>query len=165
MITTKIAFLGTSYFARQIILIILYICNKYNYNLSLIVFKRKVINFSFNYNHIRTAISLSLNPFCIYSKTLISTFYINNYKIIIVIDYGLFIPNFLLKNNNSFLIGIHPSLLPILQGASPILTSILNNQIYTGLSIIKLNDEMDLGYLYYQQRIHIKKNISSLKRN
>ncbi len=51
---------------------------------------------------------------------------------------------------------IHPSLLPKYRGPSPIQSTILNNDIKTGVSIIRLNDKVDQGPLLTQKEIELK---------
>lgn len=51
---------------------------------------------------------------------------------------------------------IHPSLLPQLRGATPIPSAILQGLTKTGISLMKINSEMDQGDLTYQSTIDIK---------
>lgn len=52
-------------------------------------------------------------------------------------------------------INIHPSLLPSHRGASPIQSAILNNDSFTGYSIIEIAPHIDTGKIYYQKVIPI----------
>ncbi len=81
----------------------------------------------------------------------------------VVVSYGKFLPSKLLfmveKRFN-----IHPSLLPLYRGASPIQYALLNGDSYTGVSIIDITDKMDAGDIYMQwvERIRKEDNYLSL---
>ncbi|MBR3254442.1 methionyl-tRNA formyltransferase [Candidatus Saccharibacteria bacterium] len=49
------------------------------------------------------------------------------------------------------ILNIHPSLLPLYRGASPIETAILNGDTEFSVSIMKLASGMDAGPIYYQE--------------
>ncbi|MFZ2560309.1 MAG: methionyl-tRNA formyltransferase [Candidatus Nanoperiomorbaceae bacterium] len=51
------------------------------------------------------------------------------------------------------IINFHPSLLPKLRGPSPIETTILNGDRETGLTLIRLAEQMDAGAILYQEKI------------
>ncbi len=55
-------------------------------------------------------------------------------------------------------INIHPSLLPKYRGASPIQTAILNSDKTTGITIIKMDTEVDHGSIIYQDIINLSEN-------
>ena len=63
----------------------------------------------------------------------------------IVADYGQIIPSRYLDIPKYGFINIHPSLLPKYRGPSPIHTAILNGDAETGVTIIKVDDEVDHG--------------------
>lgn len=79
-----------------------------------------------------------------------------NADILVVFAYGrIFGPKFL----SIFPMGgvnVHPSLLPRYRGSSPILTAILNGDNKTGITIQRINFEMDTGAILNQQSISIK---------
>ncbi|MFA7201949.1 MAG: methionyl-tRNA formyltransferase [Candidatus Paceibacterota bacterium] len=52
-------------------------------------------------------------------------------------------------------IGVHPSLLPLYRGASPIQTALLNRIPTTGISLYKMDAEMDHGPLLVQEDVPI----------
>lgn len=52
-------------------------------------------------------------------------------------------------------INIHPSLLPKYRGPSPIQSAILNNDKISGISIIKMDEEVDHGEIIYQEKIEL----------
>ena len=63
----------------------------------------------------------------------------------IVAAYGKIIPKNILGIPRFETINIHPSLLPRYRGASPIQNAILNGDKKTGITIMKLDEEMDHG--------------------
>ncbi|MDO8618876.1 MAG: methionyl-tRNA formyltransferase [Candidatus Daviesbacteria bacterium] len=52
-------------------------------------------------------------------------------------------------------INVHPSLLPKYRGASPIQEAILNGDKTSGISIIKIDEEVDHGPLIYQETLEL----------
>ena len=75
------------------------------------------------------------------------------FDVCIVADFGKIIPKQILELPRRGFLNVHPSLLPRLRGASPIRTAILNDERETGVSIIKLDDEMDHGPLVAQKKV------------
>lgn len=67
--------------------------------------------------------------------------------VFIVASYGKIIPESILQIPKHGALNIHPSLLPKLRGATPLQTSIMQDMQYTGVSIIKMDKEMDHGPL------------------
>jgi methionyl-tRNA formyltransferase len=65
--------------------------------------------------------------------------------LIIVAAYGQIIPQEILDIPKLGALNIHPSLLPLYRGASPIQNTILNNEVNTGTTIIKMDAKMDHG--------------------
>lgn len=50
---------------------------------------------------------------------------------------------------------VHPSLLPIYRGASPVATPLLNGDVETGVTIIKMDELLDHGPIISQQKTYI----------
>ncbi len=74
----------------------------------------------------------------------------------IVVAYGKIIPeNFLSLTKKGF-INIHASILPSWRGAAPIQRSIMNLDKKTGISIMKINKELDSGAICNKYEIEIK---------
>ena len=74
----------------------------------------------------------------------------------IVVAYGKIIPeNFLSLTKKGF-INIHASILPLWRGAAPIQRSIINLDKKTGISIMKINKELDAGAVCNKYEIEIK---------
>ncbi len=53
-------------------------------------------------------------------------------------------------------INVHPSLLPKYRGAAPVARAILNGESQTGISIIKMIEELDAGDIFAQERYEIE---------
>ena len=81
-------------------------------------------------------------------------------SLIIVMGYGIKLPNDILKVPQFGCINIHVSLLPRWRGAAPIEHSLLHGDKSTGVTIFKLVEEMDAGPIFYQKSINIDDNIN-----
>ena len=66
-------------------------------------------------------------------------------------SYGRIVPQAIIDLFNPGIINIHPSLLPLYRGPSPIETAIINGDRQTGVSIMQLTAEMDAGPIYAQE--------------
>jgi methionyl-tRNA formyltransferase len=66
-------------------------------------------------------------------------------------SYGRIVPQAIIDLFHPGIINIHPSLLPLYRGPSPIETAILNGDDRTGVSIMKLSAGMDAGPVYAQE--------------
>lgn len=74
----------------------------------------------------------------------------------IVCDFGIIITKNTLEKFDP-IINIHPSILPKYRGCSPIISAILNNDEYTGVSLMKMNEGIDEGPVYKIERIKVDK--------
>jgi methionyl-tRNA formyltransferase len=81
-----------------------------------------------------------------------------NAEVAIVVAYGLILPYSILSAFPFGCLNVHPSLLPKYRGPSPISTSILNGDSITGITIIKLDLEIDSGPILAQHKVPIEKN-------
>ena len=81
--------------------------------------------------------------------------------IAIVVAYGQIIPKKLLNLTKKGFINIHASLLPKWRGAAPIQRSIMNLEKQTGISIMKIGEELDAGPICNSYKINITKNDNS----
>src|SRR6185503_10774343 len=70
-------------------------------------------------------------------------------------SFGLLLPKEALDLFPKGIINIHPSLLPQYRGAMPVQSALLNGDSATGVSIIKLDEEMDHGPLLAQETAEI----------
>jgi len=80
---------------------------------------------------------------------------LNDYEadLFIVASYGKIIPESILYIPKHKTLNIHPSLLPKYRGASPIQSMILENEQHTGVTIMKLDKEMDHGPIVASKEI------------
>jgi len=75
--------------------------------------------------------------------------------LIVVVAYGKILPQAFLDIPKFGCLNIHPSLLPLYRGPSPIQGAILNGEGTTGITIIKMDKDMDHGPIVYQQKFEI----------
>lgn len=87
----------------------------------------------------------------------------------VLVSYGKIIPKSTIELFNPGIINVHPSLLPIYRGPSPIESAIENGDTQTGVSIMLLTPEMDAGPVYghilhelsgNESRIGLRKNLA-----
>ncbi len=76
----------------------------------------------------------------------------------VVVAYGQKISSKLLMIPKYMCLNVHTSLLPRWRGASPIQSSILNGDLETGLSIIKMTEKLDAGPIIKTKKIPILMN-------
>ena len=82
--------------------------------------------------------------------------------IVVVIAYGKIIPKRFLNLAKHGFINVHASLLPKWRGAAPIQRSIMNLDSQTGISIMKIVEELDAGPVMHQDKIQINEKIDTL---
>ncbi len=82
--------------------------------------------------------------------------------IVVVIAYGKIIPKKFLNLSKQGFINAHASLLPKWRGAAPIQRSIMNLDSQTGISIMKIVEELDAGPIMHQDKIQINENVDTL---
>lgn len=89
-----------------------------------------------------------------------------NPDVIVVVAYGLIIPQGVLSIPKYGCINIHPSLLPKWRGAAPIHYAILSGDDKTGVTIIQMNEQLDEGDILLQRDIPIDEqdNIDTLSK-
>jgi len=75
--------------------------------------------------------------------------------IAVLADFGLIIPEEILNAFPKGIINLHPSLLPKYRGPTPVQTAILNGEKITGISIMKLDKEVDHGPILGQEKDEI----------
>ncbi len=78
-----------------------------------------------------------------------------NADLAIVVAYGQIIPNDILNLIKKGFINIHASLLPKWRGAAPIQRALMNLDQQTGISIMKINKELDSGPICNTYKINI----------
>lgn len=79
-----------------------------------------------------------------------SPFHTKPFDLFIVASYGKIIPDDVLNLPSRGVLNVHPSLLPKYRGPSPIESVLLSGDMTTGISIMKLDSEMDHGPLLAQ---------------
>jgi len=84
-----------------------------------------------------------------------------NPDIVVVVAYGKIIPKRFLNLPKHGFINVHASLLPKWRGAAPIQRSIMNLDKETGVSIMKITEELDAGPIIHQSKIRINQNMNS----
>lgn len=90
-----------------------------------------------------------------------------NADLFIVASYGKIIPQTILDLPKYGALNVHPSLLPQYRGASPLQTSILEDIKNIGVSIIKMDAEMDHGPIFAMKKVSVENwpvNILELKK-
>ncbi|MFA6593996.1 MAG: methionyl-tRNA formyltransferase [Candidatus Buchananbacteria bacterium] len=72
---------------------------------------------------------------------------------LVVTAYGLIIPAEFLALAKGGNINVHPSLLPLYRGASPIQSAILNGEKETGVTVMLMDEKMDHGPILAQEKV------------
>lgn len=73
----------------------------------------------------------------------------------ILVSFGKIIPQSIIDLFSPGIINLHPSLLPLYRGPSPIESAILNGDSETGISIMQLSAAMDTGPVYLQEKVSL----------
>ena len=79
----------------------------------------------------------------------------------IVVAYGQIIPKEFLNLTKKGFINIHASLLPKWRGAAPIQRSIMNLDEETGISVMKIAEQLDTGPVCNTYKIDLKNNLNA----
>lgn len=79
-------------------------------------------------------------------------------KIGVLAAYGKMVPETIINMFPCGIVNIHPSLLPLHRGPTPVESVILEGADITGVSLMKLVKEMDAGPIYAQREIYIRKH-------
>jgi methionyl-tRNA formyltransferase len=74
-----------------------------------------------------------------------------NHSVAVLASFGAFISNEIIGLFPEGIINIHPSLLPKYKGPSPIQYSLLNGDAVTGVTLIKLDEQIDHGPVLSQK--------------
>ena len=161
----KIVFMGTSNFAVHILkslyqngypISAVYTQPPKKSNRGLKLVKSPINLFSENISlHVRTPQSLKNNKE--------EELYLTELKpdIILVISFGQIIPKNLLNIPKHGFLNVHASLLPKWRGAAPIQRSIMNLDKETGISIMRINENLDEGPVCNQYSLKISEEMNS----
>lgn len=98
---------------------------------------------------------LYTDDFINYLKTLSADLFV-------VVSYGKILKKNILEIPSLYCINLHASLLPKYRGAAPINWAILNGESETGVTVIKMNEQMDAGDILRQRKIDILKEDTSI---
>ncbi len=81
---------------------------------------------------------------------------LKDYDLFVVVAYNKILPKWLIDLPEYTTLNVHPSLLPLLRGASPIRSAILNDmRDQVGVSIMQLDEKMDHGPILTQMTMDI----------
>lgn len=78
------------------------------------------------------------------------------WDLFVVVAYNKILPKWIIDLPTHKTINVHPSLLPLLRGASPIRSAILEDMRTTGVSIMLMDEKMDHGPLLSQETVTIE---------
>jgi methionyl-tRNA formyltransferase len=84
---------------------------------------------------------------------------VHDINLLVVAAYGKIIPKNILEVPKYGTLNVHPSLLPLLRGASPIRSAILEDMRETGVTIMLLDEALDHGPILAQKEIAIPESI------
>lgn len=84
-----------------------------------------------------------------------------NPTVAVLASYGSFIPDEVITLFENGIINIHPSLLPKWKGPSPVQYSLLNGETQTGVTLIKLDNQIDHGPVLSQRPYNLTGNETS----
>ncbi len=79
-------------------------------------------------------------------------------NLVIIVAYGIIIPQKYLTLSKLGFINLHASILPKWRGAAPIQRSIMKQEKVTGISVMKINDKLDEGDISHIFKINIDEN-------
>ena len=79
----------------------------------------------------------------------------------VVISYGQILKKQILDIPKKYCINLHGSLLPKYRGAAPCNWAVINGEEKTGVTVVRLNEEMDAGDIITSQSIYISKDDTS----
>jgi methionyl-tRNA formyltransferase len=86
----------------------------------------------------------------------------NEPDLCILVAYGMIIPKDFLNKPKFGWLNVHPSLLPKYRGPSPVQTALLKGETQTGVSIIKLTNQVDAGPIVAQRPVDINHQDNAL---
>ena len=84
-----------------------------------------------------------------------------NADLAVVVAYGQIIPKEFLNLTKKGFINIHASILPSWRGAAPIQRSIMNLDKETGITIMKIGEQLDTGPICNTYKINLENNLNA----
>ncbi len=152
------AFFGTGALAESVLAILV----KAGYVPSLVVTKPdspQGRHMQLTEPHIKTWAKLKgievFQPDTLRDLTTDSPLHLKKFDLFIVASYGKIIPDTILNLPIHGVLNVHPSLLPQYRGPSPIESALLDGNLTTGVTIMKLDKEMDHGPILAQSAFTI----------
>ncbi|OJI06852.1 MAG: methionyl-tRNA formyltransferase [Candidatus Vogelbacteria bacterium CG22_combo_CG10-13_8_21_14_all_37_9] len=85
-----------------------------------------------------------------------------SWDLFLVASYGKIIPESILEIPTHQVLNIHPSLLPLYRGPSPLQSALLNGETETGVTIMLVDPEMDHGPILAQEKIDLTEGTNYL---
>ncbi len=80
--------------------------------------------------------------------------------LIVVAAYGKILPASVLSIGTAAPLNVHPSLLPMYRGTSPVESQILAEEKHIGVSVIQMDEKMDHGPIVVNESIEVPKDIT-----
>ena len=84
-----------------------------------------------------------------------------NIDFLVVVAYGLILPQKILDLAKYAALNLHPSALPEFRGAAPIQRTIMAGKAQSKICIIKMNQDLDAGDIMLQEDISLDKHITA----
>ena len=84
-----------------------------------------------------------------------------NADLAVVVAYGQIVPKEFLNLTKKGFINIHASILPAWRGAAPIQRSIMNLDKETGITVMKIAEELDAGPICNTYKINLENNLNA----
>lgn len=141
--TNKIVFFGSGWYTLPIIEKLI------PHGLDLVITTEKDPNSPFikfcREKNIKTVVASKASEIINHQSSII------NHSIAVLASYGALIPNEIIATFPEGIINIHPSLLPKYKGPSPIQYQLLNGEETVGVTLIKLDDQVDHGPILAQK--------------
>lgn len=81
---------------------------------------------------------------------------ITDWNLFIVTSYGKIVPKIVLDIPIHKTLNVHPSLLPLYRGATPIESAMLDDKLETGVTIMRIDEGVDSGPILKQESISFK---------
>lgn len=79
----------------------------------------------------------------------------------VVVAYGKILSETILEIPPHGVVNVHPSLLPLYRGPSPMQAAIRNGDLETGISIMKIDEQMDHGPILDQEKIKLHHDMTA----
>jgi methionyl-tRNA formyltransferase len=100
------------------------------------------------------------NPFKLDNEEEIKKFKKLSPDLVVVVAYGQIIPKNYLEIPKLGFINVHASLLPKWRGAAPIQRAIMNEDKKIGISIMKIQEQLDTGPVFCSKELDLDKNLT-----